>query len=84
MKLITVKAKDTNDRSRVVFDHADAGIVNGKAARVVIRADGKAKAVNGALKVIKDALDRGDLVLVDGEMEADEKDTAAPPVAPKR
>ena len=64
MPAILVRSTDTRDKRRVVFDQEGAGVVLNAPARVVIRADGQAHAVNGSLKVVKDAIARGDLVQV--------------------
>jgi len=63
MALIQVRAAGPKT-GNVVFDQA-AGAVNRATrehARVVVRADGNAYVVDGALKVVKEAIERGDLI----------------------
>lgn len=64
MKLIRVRAGGPQT-GNVVFDQAEAGVHLGKAARVIIRANGNEHMVNGALKVVKEAIERGDLLALD-------------------
>lgn len=64
MKAIRVKAAGPNT-GNVVFDHPEAGVVRNRAGRAVVRANGTAVLVNGALKVVKDAIERGDLIALD-------------------
>jgi hypothetical protein len=66
MALIQVMATGKKT-GNVVFDQPDAGLERGKPTRVVIRANGNTYTVNGAHKLIKAALQRGDLRQVGGD-----------------
>jgi hypothetical protein len=70
MKLIRVRAAETTARDRVVFDQLVGRPLDGEPSRVIIRADGKAHLVNGALTVVKEAIKRGELVALDETDEA--------------
>jgi hypothetical protein len=68
MAAIQVRASGKKT-GNVVFDQPAGAKPRGSdvPARVVIRADGNAVTVDGALKVVKDAIQRGDLVQVGGD-----------------
>lgn len=61
MKVIQVRAAGPQT-GNVVFDQADAGVLRGKPVRAVIRADGNEYTVDGTHKLVKAAIDRGDLI----------------------
>lgn len=63
MAFIQVRAAGKRT-GNVVFDQA-AGPINKRTnerARVIVRADGGTVVVDGSLKVVKDAIERGDLI----------------------
>lgn len=80
MKPTLVRASGPQDARRVVFDQESAGIdAQGRPARAVVRADGKTVLVNGALKVVKDAIERGDLIDLSPKDDAPAKAEPAKP-----
>lgn len=82
MKLIQVRSKDASDKHRTVFDQVVGKVVGGEPTRVIIRADGKAHWVQAGNKLVKDAIDRGELVAVDPDpdeaVDAKRSESAAP------
>jgi len=74
MKAIHVTAGGPQT-GNVVFDQIDAGVLRNKPARAVIRADGKTYTVDGTHKLVKAAIERGDLISLD----ADEPTAGAAP-----
>jgi hypothetical protein len=67
MKFIRVRAAQTDRHPRAIFDQeVGARLPDSDArARVIIKTDGQSSLVDASLKVVKDALDRGDLVALE-------------------
>jgi hypothetical protein len=67
MRFIRVRAAQTDRRPRPIFDQeVGARLPNSDArARVIIKTDGQAHTVDAALKVVKDAIERGELVALE-------------------
>ena len=73
MAMIRVKAAGKAEKhSRTVFDQAVGPKVRGsdERQRVIVRSDGVAVLVDSTLKVVKDAIERGDLEALDAPPEA--------------
>jgi hypothetical protein len=72
MKLIQVKAAQTDKRPRPIFDQEVGALLQGERARVIIKTDGRPHLVDAALRVVREAIERGDLVALE-PFEAEER-----------
>jgi len=63
MKFIRVRAAQNDRDPRAIFDQEEVGaMVGGKRTRAIVKTDGKPVVVDASLKVVREAIDRGELV----------------------
>jgi hypothetical protein len=76
MKFIQVRAAQNDKNPRAIFDQEETGaLVKGKRSRAIVKTDGRAVVVDASLKVVREAIDRGELVALE-PFEADENKSA--------